>query len=88
MHEIAGVHRELFAENSDLYGEDVRIKVERCLSVTDTEAERARACARSIAIASPQPSRASTSCSRRPCPASRPGSEPGASATSTCARRS
>ena len=40
MHEIAGVHRELFAENSDLYGEDVRIKVERCLSVTDTEAER------------------------------------------------
>ncbi len=41
MHEVAGVHRELFAENSDLYGEDVRIKVERCLEVTDAEAARA-----------------------------------------------
>jgi Asp-tRNA(Asn)/Glu-tRNA(Gln) amidotransferase A subunit family amidase len=40
MHEIAGVHRELFAENADLYGEDVRIKIERCLAVTDAEAER------------------------------------------------
>jgi len=41
MHEVAGVHRELFAENADLYGEDVRIKVERCLAVTDAEAESA-----------------------------------------------
>jgi Asp-tRNA(Asn)/Glu-tRNA(Gln) amidotransferase A subunit family amidase len=41
MHEVAGVHRELFAENSDLYGEDLRIKIERCLDVTDTEAARA-----------------------------------------------
>lgn len=41
MHEVAGVHRELFAENSDLYGEDLRIKIERCLDVTDSEAERA-----------------------------------------------
>ncbi len=40
MREIAGVHRELFAENADLYGEDVRIKIERCLTVTDAEAER------------------------------------------------
>ena len=40
MHEVAGVHRELFAENSDLYGEDVRIKIERCLAITDAEAER------------------------------------------------
>jgi aspartyl-tRNA(Asn)/glutamyl-tRNA(Gln) amidotransferase subunit A len=39
MHEVAGVHAELFAENADLYGEDVRIKVERCLEVTDREAE-------------------------------------------------
>jgi aspartyl-tRNA(Asn)/glutamyl-tRNA(Gln) amidotransferase subunit A len=38
MHEVAGVHRELFAENADLYGEDVRVKVERCLTVTDAEA--------------------------------------------------
>ena len=28
------MHRELFAENADLYGEDVRIKLERCLGVT------------------------------------------------------
>jgi len=41
MREVAGVHRELFAENGDLYGEDVRIKIERCLQVTDAEAEAA-----------------------------------------------
>ena len=41
MHEVAGVHAELFAENSDLYGEDVRIKIERCLAVTDSDAARA-----------------------------------------------
>jgi hypothetical protein len=41
MHEVAGVHQELFAENSDLYGEDLRIKIERCLEVTDAQAETA-----------------------------------------------
>jgi len=41
MHEVAGVHRELFAENADLYGEDVQIKIERCLEVTDADAARA-----------------------------------------------
>jgi aspartyl-tRNA(Asn)/glutamyl-tRNA(Gln) amidotransferase subunit A len=41
MHEVAAVHRELFAESGDLYGEDVRIKVERCLEVTDAEAAEA-----------------------------------------------
>lgn len=41
MHEVAGVHRELFAENADLYGEDVRIKIERCLQVSDAEADAA-----------------------------------------------
>jgi aspartyl-tRNA(Asn)/glutamyl-tRNA(Gln) amidotransferase subunit A len=41
MHEVAGVHAELFAENADLYGEDVRIKIERCLEVPDAEAARA-----------------------------------------------
>jgi len=40
MHEVALVHHELFAENADLYGEDVRIKIERCQAVTDAEAER------------------------------------------------
>jgi aspartyl-tRNA(Asn)/glutamyl-tRNA(Gln) amidotransferase subunit A len=40
--EVADVHRELFAENADLYGEDVRIKVESCLRVRDAEVERAQ----------------------------------------------
>ena len=40
-HEVADVHRELFAENADLYGDDVRGKIERCLEVTDAEAEHA-----------------------------------------------
>ena len=39
MREVADVHRELFAENADLYGEDVRIKIERCLEVTDAQAD-------------------------------------------------
>lgn len=39
--EVADVHRELFSENADLYGEDVRIKVERCLAVRDSEVEQA-----------------------------------------------
>jgi aspartyl-tRNA(Asn)/glutamyl-tRNA(Gln) amidotransferase subunit A len=44
LREVADVHRELFAENADLYGEDVRLKVERCLTVRDSEAaEAARA---------------------------------------------
>jgi aspartyl-tRNA(Asn)/glutamyl-tRNA(Gln) amidotransferase subunit A len=41
MREVAEVHRELYAENAELYGEDVARKIERCLSVTDTEASRA-----------------------------------------------
>jgi aspartyl-tRNA(Asn)/glutamyl-tRNA(Gln) amidotransferase subunit A len=41
MREAADVHRELFATNADLYGEDVRIKLERCLAVRDREVERA-----------------------------------------------
>jgi len=34
------VHRELFAEFEDSYGENVRTKVERCLTVTDADYER------------------------------------------------
>jgi aspartyl-tRNA(Asn)/glutamyl-tRNA(Gln) amidotransferase subunit A len=41
MREIADVHRELFAENAEFYGENVRPKFERCLAVTDREAEAA-----------------------------------------------
>jgi len=35
MAEVADVHRELFAENRDLYGADVAEKVEDCIAVTD-----------------------------------------------------
>jgi len=41
MREVADVHRELFAEYADLYGSDVRRKVDRCLTVSDAEYERA-----------------------------------------------
>jgi aspartyl-tRNA(Asn)/glutamyl-tRNA(Gln) amidotransferase subunit A len=41
MHEVAGVHRELYAEQGELYGEDLALKIERCLAVTDAEAARA-----------------------------------------------
>ncbi|HEX2044541.1 MAG TPA: amidase family protein [Gaiellaceae bacterium] len=41
--EVADVHRELFAEHRDLYGTNVRTKVERCLAVTDDEVEASRA---------------------------------------------
>ena len=35
MREVANVHRELFREHRAEYGESVRVKVERCLAVTD-----------------------------------------------------
>src|SRR6476620_5388370 len=41
MREVADVHRELFAEHGDLYGEDVASKIERCLEVSDSEAQAA-----------------------------------------------
>ncbi len=40
--EVADVHRELFAEHADAYGEDVRTKVAACLEVTDAEVEAAQ----------------------------------------------
>jgi len=44
MREIADVHRELYEESSELYGENIRPKIERCLAVSDAEvAEAARA---------------------------------------------
>jgi aspartyl-tRNA(Asn)/glutamyl-tRNA(Gln) amidotransferase subunit A len=45
MREVADVHRELYAEHGDLYGEDVGAKIERCLGVSEAAAaaaERAR----------------------------------------------
>jgi aspartyl-tRNA(Asn)/glutamyl-tRNA(Gln) amidotransferase subunit A len=42
MREVADVHRELYAEQSDLYGENVAAKLERCLALTDAEYEAGR----------------------------------------------
>ncbi len=39
MREVAEVHRDLFREHAARYGENVRIKLERCLAVTDDELE-------------------------------------------------
>jgi aspartyl-tRNA(Asn)/glutamyl-tRNA(Gln) amidotransferase subunit A len=41
MREVADVHRDLFAEHADAYGDNVRGKIERCLAVTETEYEAA-----------------------------------------------
>ena len=40
MREVADVHRDLFAEFDDSYGENVRTKIERCLEVTEADYER------------------------------------------------
>jgi aspartyl-tRNA(Asn)/glutamyl-tRNA(Gln) amidotransferase subunit A len=37
MRELADVHRELYAEQGELYGENISPKVERCLAVSDGE---------------------------------------------------
>jgi aspartyl-tRNA(Asn)/glutamyl-tRNA(Gln) amidotransferase subunit A len=41
MREVADVHRALFPGNEELYGDNVRGKIERCLAVTDAEVEAA-----------------------------------------------
>ena len=41
MREVADVHRALFPGNEELYGDNVRGKIERCLAVTDGEAAAA-----------------------------------------------
>ncbi|MDE3191554.1 MAG: amidase [Acidobacteriota bacterium] len=42
MREVADVHRGLFPERADEYGENVRGKIERCIQVTDEQVEIAR----------------------------------------------
>ena len=37
MREVADVHRELYAEDPELYGANIRPKIERCLAVSDAE---------------------------------------------------
>ena len=41
MREVADVHRELYEENGELYGDNVATKIERCLAVSDAEARLA-----------------------------------------------
>jgi aspartyl-tRNA(Asn)/glutamyl-tRNA(Gln) amidotransferase subunit A len=41
MREVGDVHRPLFPEHADEYGDDVRVKLERCLEVSLEEAEGA-----------------------------------------------
>jgi aspartyl-tRNA(Asn)/glutamyl-tRNA(Gln) amidotransferase subunit A len=45
MREVADVHRELYAEHADAYGDNVRSKIARCLQVGEADAE-ADACER------------------------------------------
>jgi aspartyl-tRNA(Asn)/glutamyl-tRNA(Gln) amidotransferase subunit A len=40
MREVADVHRDLFAEYADSYGDNVRTKIELCLELSDLEYER------------------------------------------------
>jgi Asp-tRNA(Asn)/Glu-tRNA(Gln) amidotransferase A subunit family amidase len=42
MWEVAGVHRELYGENAELYSDELSAKVDRCLGVTEREAVAAR----------------------------------------------
>jgi aspartyl-tRNA(Asn)/glutamyl-tRNA(Gln) amidotransferase subunit A len=42
MWDVAETHRDLYAENAELYSEEVAAKLERCLTVTETEAAAAR----------------------------------------------
>jgi aspartyl-tRNA(Asn)/glutamyl-tRNA(Gln) amidotransferase subunit A len=41
MHEVAAVHRDLYEEQGELYGESVAVKIERCLAVSDGAAQTA-----------------------------------------------
>jgi hypothetical protein len=60
--EVADVHRELYAENADLYGEDVRIKIERasrCATPTSSAPARSGS---NTGNASTRASKGSTCC--------------------------
>jgi Asp-tRNA(Asn)/Glu-tRNA(Gln) amidotransferase A subunit family amidase len=41
MREAGDVHRELYPENAELYGENIRGKIERCIAIDDAEYEAA-----------------------------------------------
>ena len=40
MREVGDVHRDLYDENGELYGENIRGKIERCLALTDARVSR------------------------------------------------
>jgi Asp-tRNA(Asn)/Glu-tRNA(Gln) amidotransferase A subunit family amidase len=42
MWEVAGVHRDLYGENAELYSDELSAKIDRCLGVTEAEAAAAR----------------------------------------------
>ena len=46
MREVADIHRELYAEHGELYGENLRPKIERCLEIREAEAAAATAARR------------------------------------------
>jgi aspartyl-tRNA(Asn)/glutamyl-tRNA(Gln) amidotransferase subunit A len=43
MREVADVHRDLYAEQGELYGDNIRTKIERCLAVSDAEFQQGTA---------------------------------------------
>ncbi len=42
MREVGDVHRELYPENAELYGDNIRGKIERCIALGDAEYDAAR----------------------------------------------
>jgi aspartyl-tRNA(Asn)/glutamyl-tRNA(Gln) amidotransferase subunit A len=42
MREAGDVHRELYPENAELYGDNIRSKIERCIALDDAEYDAAR----------------------------------------------
>jgi aspartyl-tRNA(Asn)/glutamyl-tRNA(Gln) amidotransferase subunit A len=42
MREVGDVHRDLYPENAELYGDNIRGKIERCIAIDDAEYEAAR----------------------------------------------
>jgi aspartyl-tRNA(Asn)/glutamyl-tRNA(Gln) amidotransferase subunit A len=42
MREVGDVHRDLYPENAELYGDNIRVKIERCIALGDDEYDAAR----------------------------------------------
>ena len=63
MREVGDVHRELYAKHSDLYGENIAGKVERCLAISDGEYAAAQQARREHAERAAGALEAATCCS-------------------------